>query len=160
MAPGRAALHALGAAALAARCGEAARQPAAAQESVREEAVRETPTKLAPAPRGGYGAGPTKACLERMPNVDVWVAGGGPLGGSRGTLRVDYDIYQVQLAFGRNAAEAKRIVRDAVEVASAVGAPDAERFVRRWGNVAASWGADPPTRAAARVLERCLRPRR
>ena len=156
MTRGRAALHAVAAAALAAGCGgEAAREAEPA-----EEAVRETPTKLAPAPPGGYGARATKACLGRTPNVDVWVAGGGPLGGSRGTLRVDYDIYQVQLAFGRNAAEAKRILRHAVEVAAAVGAPDAERFVRRWRNVAASWGADPPTPAAARVLERCLRPRR
>lgn len=115
---------------------------------------------LLPPPSNGYRAEPTMACLARNPGVDVWIVTDRPLGGSRGTLRFKYDEFEAQLAFGANPTEARAIVEQATRVAQAMGVEGVDRFVGRWRNVAASWGAVAPTNEAAQVVVDCLRPRR
>jgi hypothetical protein len=98
------------------------------------------------------------ACLSRSDGLVVRLVEGRPLGGDEGTLRVDYDIFETQIAFARNDAEAQAIVNQAVEVAEAVGASDPGAYTRRWQNVAVSWGAARPTAKAVGVITRCLVP--
>jgi hypothetical protein len=99
-------------------------------------------------------------CFRAVPDVVVRVVEGRPLGGEQGTLRVDYGLFETQIAFARNDAEAGRIFRQAVEVAEAVGVSNPTAYARRWKNVAVSWGAVRPTAKAVGVIARCLKPGR
>jgi hypothetical protein len=111
-----------------------------------------------PVPATKYDFDRSAACLSRSAGLVVRVVEGRPLGGNEGTLRVDHDIFETQVAFAQNDAEAQAIVDQAVEVAEAVGASDARAYTRRWQNVAASWGAARPTAKAVGVLRAASSP--
>jgi hypothetical protein len=105
-----------------------------------------------------YDFAATRACLAAAPSVSVQTVRGRPLGGSEGTLRVDFVEFQTQVAFARNPREATAIERQAIAVAQAVGATAPERYVNRWANVVVSWGAIAPTPDAVSVIALCLEP--
>jgi hypothetical protein len=105
-----------------------------------------------------YDFAATRACLAAAPSVSVQTVRGRPLGGSEGTLRVDFAEFQTQVAFAGNPREAKAIEREAIAVAQAVGATAPERYVNRWANVVVSWGAIAPTPDAVSVIALCLEP--
>jgi hypothetical protein len=111
-----------------------------------------------PVRAGKYDFDASTACFRAVPDLVVRVVEGRPLGGQQGTLRVDYDVFETQIAFARSDAEARAIFRRAVDVAEAVGVSKPSAYARRWKNVAVSWGAVRPTPRAVGAITRCLKP--
>jgi hypothetical protein len=113
-----------------------------------------------PVRAGKYDFDASTACFRAEPDLVVRVVEGRPLGGEQGTLRVDYEVFETQIAFARSDAEARAIFHRAVDVAEAVGVSKPTAYARRWKNVAVSWGAVQPTPKAVGVVTRCLKPAR
>jgi hypothetical protein len=141
---------------ICAGCGEDSDVSSGDTTSAASRPVPRARKEPKPARASMYDFDRSTACFRASPGLVVRVVEGRPLGGEQGTLRVDYDVFETQIAFARDDAGAKAIAAQAVEVAQAVGVSNPTAYTRRWKNVAVSWGAEPPTPKAVGVITRCL----